>query len=135
ASGQFQLPSGLLGDRLGARPLLTILVVGWSLTLAAVATIAIVPWRGWMPFALLFALRSLFGMFQAGGFPGVARVVADWLPTRRRGYAQGVIWTFSRLGGFAAPLLFALSLFPAFGGWALPAGLPAGPGLLLGAAF
>jgi sugar phosphate permease len=83
ASGAFQLPGGLLVDRLGARHLLTILVVGWSLTLASVATVAFVPWQGWMTFGLLFPLRSLFGLFQAGGFPGLARVVA----TRRRGHA------------------------------------------------
>jgi MFS transporter, ACS family, glucarate transporter len=135
AYGAFQLPGGLLGDRLGARHLLTLLVVGWSLTLAAVATIALVPWQGWLPFALLFALRCLFGLFQAGGFPGLARVVADWVPTRRRGYAQGLIWTFSRLGGFAAPLLFGLWLFPALGGWALPLVILAVPGLLWCAAF
>ncbi len=135
AYGVFQIPGGLLGDRLGARHLLTILVAGWSLTLAAVATIALVPRQGWLPFALLFALRSLFGLFQAGGFPGLARVVADWVPTRRRGYAQGLIWTFSRLGGFAAPLLFGLWLFPTFGGWALPLVILAGPGLFWCAAF
>jgi MFS transporter, ACS family, glucarate transporter len=135
AYGAFQLPGGLLGDRLGARHLLTLLVAGWSLTLAAVATIALVPRQGWLPFALLFALRSLFGLFQAGGFPGLARVIADWVPIRRRGYAQGLMWTFSRLGGFAAPLLFGLWLFPALGGWALPLVILAVPGLLWCAAF
>jgi sugar phosphate permease len=135
AYGAFQIPGGLLGDRLGARHLLTLLVVGWSLTLAAVASLALAPSQGWMPFALLLALRLLFGLFQAGGFPGLARVVADWIPTRQRGFAQGLMWTFSRLGGFAAPLLFGLWLFPAFGGWALPLVILAAPGLLWCAVF
>ena len=135
AYGIFQLPGGLLGDRLGARNLLTILVAGWSLSLAAVATITIVPRQDWMPFALLLTLRSLFGMFQAGGFPGLARVVADWIPTPRRGYAQGLIWTFSRVGGFAAPLLFGLWLFPALGSWDFPLVILAVPGLLWCAVF
>ncbi len=135
AYGLGQVPGGLLGDRLGARHLLTLLVVGWSVTLAAVAVIALVPGQGWLPFALLLALRLLFGLFQAGGFPGLARVVADWVPTQRRGYAQGLIWTCSRLGGFAAPLLMGLWLFPVLGGWALPLVLFAGPGLLWCAAF
>jgi sugar phosphate permease len=130
AYGVFQIPSGRLGDRLGARHLLTVLVGGWSLTLAAVATVALVPPHGWIPFALLFALRSLFGLFQAGGFPGLARVVTDWVPTRQRGYAQGLIWTFSRLGGFAAPLIVVLWLVPAFGGWAWPLVILAVPGLI-----
>jgi MFS family permease len=59
----------------------TLLVSGWSLTLAGVAVIAFVPGGGWLPFALLLVLRFLFGAFQAGGFPGLARIVADWVPT------------------------------------------------------
>jgi len=135
AYGAFQVPGGLLGDRLGARHLLTILVLCWSLVLGAVALIAVLPAGGWMPFALLLALRFLFGMFQAGGFPGLARVVADWIPPPQRGFAQGLIWTFSRLGGFAAPLLVGLWLFKAFHGWAVPFLILASLGLLWCASF
>jgi sugar phosphate permease len=130
AYGLFQVPGGLLGDRLGARQLLTMLVLGWSLVLGAVALIAVLPSGGWIPFALLLVLRFLFGSLQAGGFPGLARVVADWVPTPQRGFAQGLIWTFSRLGGFVAPLLVVLWLLPAFNGWALPLCLLASLGLL-----
>ncbi len=119
AYGVFQIPGGLLGDWLGARHVLTILVLGWSLAMGAVALIALVPPGPWLPFALLFALRCLFGLFQGGGFPGLARVVADWIPTPQRGFAQGLIWTFSRLGGFAAPLL-VYWLFDVYGGWPVP---------------
>src|SRR2546421_11372188 len=37
AYGLFQVPGGLLGDRLGGRLLLTLLVLGWSLLTGAVA--------------------------------------------------------------------------------------------------
>lgn len=134
AYGAFQVPGGLLGDRLGARHLLTILVLGWSLTLAAVALIAFVPAGGWLPFVLLLALRCGFGMFQAGGFPGLARVVADWVPTPQRGFAQGLIWTFSRLGGFVAPLL-VLWLFTVYDDWAVPFVILAGLGVVWCAGF
>jgi sugar phosphate permease len=120
AYGLFQVPGGWLGDWLGSRHLLTILVLGWSVVLGSVALIAVLPNEGWMPFVLLLALRFLFGAFQAGGFPGLARVVADWIPMPRRGFAQGLIWTCSRLGGFVAPLLIGLWLFKAFNGWAIP---------------
>src|SRR5262249_26105617 len=115
----FQVPGGLLGDRLGARHLLTFLVLGWSLTSGAVALTALLTPGTWLAFASLLVLRFLFGMFQAGGFPGLARVVAAWIPGRQRGFAQGLIWTFSRLGGFLAPLL-VLWLFRTSGGWAIP---------------
>src|SRR6516165_1731209 len=68
AYGLFQVPGGLLGDRLGARHLLTVLVLAWSLTAGAVALTAALPPGGWLAFATLLALRFLFGAFQAGGF-------------------------------------------------------------------
>ena len=72
-----------------------------------------------MVFAYFLVVRFLFGGLQAGGFPALARVVADWIPTRQRGFAQGMIWTFSRMGGFVAPLL-VLWLIRSFGGWETP---------------
>jgi sugar phosphate permease len=134
AYGAFQVPGGLLGDRIGARRLLTILVLGWSLTGGAVALTAGLPAGGWLAFGVLLVLRFLFGMFQAGGFPGLARVVADWMPARQRGFAQGMIWTFSRLGGALAPLLL-LWLLRVFGGWATPLAYIAGLGVVWCALF
>jgi MFS transporter, ACS family, glucarate transporter len=135
AYGLFQVPGGLLGDRLGARHLLTFLVLGWSVVLGAVALIAVLPAGGWLPFVVLLALRSQFGLLQAGGFPALARVVADWVPTRQRGFAQGLIWTFSRVGGFVAPLLVGLWLFKVFAGWPIPFLILASLGLLWCAGF
>src|SRR5262245_21984149 len=135
AYGLFQVPGGLLGDRLGARHLLTALVLGWSLTLGAVALTAALPPGGWLAFASLLALRFAFGLFQAGGFPALARVVADWVPGPQRGLAQGMVWTFSRLGGFLAPLLVVWLITNVFGGWATPLLLLAGLGALWCAGF
>src|SRR6185503_14567664 len=97
AYGIFQVPGGLIGDRIGARHLLTLLVVGWSLTLLVVALTVFLPPGGLLPLVVLLALRFIFGGFQAGVFPGLSRVVADWMPSHQRGFAQGAIWTFSRL--------------------------------------
>src|SRR5215472_13795906 len=60
AYGAFQVPGGLLGDRLGARHLLTFLVLAWSLTAGAVALTAALPSGGWLAFACLLVLRFLF---------------------------------------------------------------------------
>jgi sugar phosphate permease len=134
AYGAFQVPGGLLGDWLGGRHVLTLLVLGWSLLLAASALTVLLPAGGWLAFAALLILRFLFGMFQAGGFPVLARVLADWMPTQERGFAQGMSWTASRLGGALAPLA-VLWLFNALGGWATPMGLLACLGFLWCAAF
>jgi sugar phosphate permease len=56
------------------------------------------------------------------------------MPTQERGFAQGMVWTFSRLGGALAPFVF-LGLFNVFGGWAPPMGLMACLGLVWCAAF
>jgi sugar phosphate permease len=135
AYGLFQMPGGLLGDRLGARHLLTILVLGWSLLVGVVALTAALPPGGWLVFAGLVVLRFLFGGFQAGGFPVLARVIADWMPARRRGFAQGLVWTFSRLGGALAPLLVVWLITKVFVGWTAPLWLLAGLGLLWCAFF
>jgi sugar phosphate permease len=135
AYGVFQVPGGLLGDWLGARHLLTLLVLGWSLLLGSVGLILFLPVGGWEPFVALLCIRFLFGAFQAGGFPVLARVIADWIPVQQRGFAQGLIWTFSRLGGFVAPLLVGLWLFKVFDGWATPFVLLAGLGAVWCALF
>ena len=119
AYGIFQVPGGMLGDRLGARHLLTILVLGWSLLTAATALVAFLPAGAVWTFFVLIGLRFLFGAFQAGGFPVWARVVADWMPLSDRASAQGTVWMFSRLGGALSPFLF-LWLFQYFGTWSTP---------------
>jgi MFS transporter, ACS family, glucarate transporter len=135
AYGLFQVPGGLLGDRLGARHLLTILVLGWSLLVGVVALTAALPSGTWLVFAFLVVMRFLFGGFQAGGFPVLARVIADWMPARQRGFAQGLVWTFSRLGGALAPLLVVWLITKVFVGWTAPLWLLAGLGLLWCAFF
>lgn len=87
----FQVPGGWLGDRFGARHMLTMLVLGWSLAVGAVGLIAGLPGGAWGPFAFLVALQFLFAALQSGGFPVLARVVADWVPASRRASAQGTI--------------------------------------------
>lgn len=132
--GLCQVPGGLLGDRFGGRHVLTGLVLGWSLLTGAVALTPALPAVVWLPFAFILMVRFLFGVTQAGGFPVLARVLADWMPARQRGLAQGMVWTFSRLGGAAAPPLF-LGLSHLLGGWAAPFVVLAGLGLLWCAAF
>ncbi|MBY0228719.1 MAG: MFS transporter, partial [Gemmataceae bacterium] len=127
AYGLFQMPGGLLGDRLGARHLLALLVLAWSLLVGLAALAPLFPPGSGSLFAFLLVVRFLFGGLQAGGFPALARVVADWVPARNRGLAQGMIWTSSRLGGFLAPLL-ALWLIRGTGGWQGPLWLLAGLG-------
>src|SRR5262249_45894155 len=81
-------------------------------------------------------LQFLFAAFQAGGFPGLARVVADWMPAPQRGFAQGMIWTFSRLGGAVAPVIVVWLITEVFADdWATPCWLLSVLGLVWCCAF
>jgi sugar phosphate permease len=108
AYGGFEVPGGLLGDRFGVRHLLTILVLGWSLLTGALTFVVLLPAMWAAQFFFLWVLRFLFGMFQAGGFPSLSRMMTDWMPMQERASAQGLIWMSSRLGGALIPLILGL---------------------------
>lgn len=130
--GLFEIPWGLIGDRLGVRTMLAVVALGGSITTAGVALAALLPVDSVGPLAVLIVLRALFGMFQAGTFPGLSRMMADWMPVGERGSAQGVIWMSSRLGGTLAPLILggiAAAIGVATMTWSTPLVLAAGLGL------
>jgi sugar phosphate permease len=129
AYGLFEVPWGRLGDRFGARDLLVLIVLGGSLMTAGVALVGRLPGAYAVPFGSLLVLRFLFGMFQAGTFPVLARLLADWVPTTERGVAQGALWMCSRAGGVLAPMLMVW-LFHRLGDWRSPLALGAGLGAL-----
>ena len=114
AYGLVEVPCGMFADRLGARNLLVVLVLGWSFVTGAIAWVAWLPTGTVWPLVYLVALRAAFGMFQGGIFPSISRMMTDWMPIDERGTAQGLIWMSSRLGGALAPLL-VVRLFWAFG--------------------
>ena len=98
----FEVPSGWLGDRIGARKVLMRVVLWWSFFTAA---------TGWVfSFASLLATRALFGAGEAGCFPNVTRAFTTWLPRSERLRAQGILWLSARWGGALTPLLVALML-------------------------
>lgn len=92
----FQTPAGLLADRFGPRRVLTAVVTFWSLFTALTGA----------AFGLVSMLvyRFLFGVGEAGAFPGIARAVFSWIPMRERGMVNGINFSGSRLGAaFALP--------------------------------
>jgi ACS family glucarate transporter-like MFS transporter len=86
----FQIPSGWIADHFGPRKALTIVVSVWScftaLTGAAVNAVQ------------MLVLRFLFGMGEAGAFPGATQAFFRWLPPKERGLAHGINFSGSRLG-------------------------------------
>src|SRR6266849_1958324 len=111
AYGAFEIPGGLRGDRFGVRHLLVILVLGWSVMTGGIALVFFLPAIWLVQFLFVLGCRFFFGMFQAGGFPALSRMMADWMPMEERASAQGFIWMSSRLGGLVVPYFFAWLLF------------------------
>ncbi len=132
--GIFEMPWGFLGDRFGVRNVLAAIILGGSTLTASLALVGLLPDEVVVIFAFLMVLRFLFGALQAGTFPVISRMMADWMPTTERGSAQGAVWMSSRVGGFIAPLLIVW-LFKAMGDWKISLVLVAGLGLLWCLAF
>jgi MFS transporter, ACS family, glucarate transporter len=94
----FQIPGGLLGDKIGPRRALTLIVTWWSLFTSFTA-------MAWSSTAL-FTIRFLFGVGEAGAFPIATRSLSRWILKTERGYAQGITHAGSRLGSaIAVPLV------------------------------
>jgi len=91
----FEIPMGLLGDKLGVRWVLSQLVLIWSVFTALTGAV----WN----LASLWIIRFLFGAGEAGCFPNLTRMLSAWLPLNERVRAQAVMWAFGRWGGALAP--------------------------------
>ncbi len=101
AYAAFEVPSGWLGDRFGARMALTRIVLWWSaftmLTGAA------------MGFWSLLLIRFLFGAGEAGAFPNIARAVSRWFPAAEQGRAMSASFVGLAIGSaMTAPIVLTL---------------------------
>ena len=103
----FQTPGGMLVDRFGPRRILATIVAVWSLFTGLTAA-------AWS-FLSMLVVRFLFGVGEAGAFPGMARATFSWIPMQERGIVQGVNFSGSRLG--AALTLPAVAALIAEFGW------------------
>ena len=93
----FEIPTGWLGDKIGARRVLMRVVLWWSFFTAA---------TGWAwSYSSMLITRFLFGAGEAGCFPNLTKAFSAWLPTRDRTRAQALMWMGARWGGASAPLL------------------------------
>jgi MFS family permease len=97
AYAAFEIPSGMLGDRIGPRKVLTRIVLWWSAFTALTGAVSSYP--------LLLVVRFLFGAGEAGAFPNSATVIGRWIPVAERARASSVIWTATAIGGILTPLI------------------------------
>ena len=93
----FEIPSGYLADRFGARAMLVRIVLWWSLF----TTLTGFTFRLWA----LTIVRFLFGAGEAGAYPTAAAAIFRWFPPVERGRTFGIVLLSGQLGGALAPLL------------------------------
>jgi sugar phosphate permease len=86
-----QMPFGWFADRVGARVSLAAAVTCWSIftALTAFARSA----------ASLLGCRLLLGVGEAGAYPSMAKVAANWFPAKERGLAAAIFDSGVRFGG------------------------------------
>lgn len=106
----FQIPGGWLGDRIGPRKALTLIVAWWS----AFTSLTAASWNA----LSMGVFRFLFGVGEAGAFPIATRSLSRWMLPTERGYAQGLTHAGSRLGAAMTPpiVVFLILQF----GWRAP---------------
>ncbi len=95
----FQILGGWIGDKIGARRTLGCFLVLWGCTVIAIGFVD--------SLATLIVARIVLGMAEGAALPTATRAIATWLPTARRGIAQGMVQGCSRLGTAVAPPIIA----------------------------
>ncbi len=105
----FQIPSGWLADHYGPRKALAWIVSLWS----AFTALTGAAWNA----ASMLILRFLFGVGEAGAFPGATRAFYNWVPAKERGIANGIFHSGARVG--AAFALFFMPFLIRLVGWRL----------------
>ena len=103
----FQIPSGWLADHYGPKKALSWVVMAWSSFTALTGA-------AWSAVSML-VIRFLFGVGEAGAFPGATRAFYNWVPAKERGLANGIFHSGARMG--AAVSLFILPFLIRQIGW------------------
>ena len=121
-----QIPAGWASDRFGARTMLPIYIVLWSLMTGL---------TGWvMSLQGLLIARLACGVSQAGAYPTSGGVIRKWFPVENRGMASGWISFGGRLGGTLAPFITTLLIIQ-IGSWRNVLGIYFFAGIIIAAAY
>jgi MFS family permease len=102
AYAAFELVSAWWGERIGARRVLTRIVIWWS----CFTMVTGIAWN----YTSLLGIRFLFGAGEAGAWPNATLAFSRWTPLRERGRTQGFFFAAAHLSGGLTPLLVAALL-------------------------
>jgi MFS transporter, ACS family, glucarate transporter len=93
----FEIPSGILGDRIGQRAVLIRIVMWWSIFTALTgATTGLLS---------LICIRFLFGMGESGAYPTSSAVISRWFPAGETARSLSSLFVGQNAGAAIAPLI------------------------------
>ncbi|MEN9636133.1 MAG: putative sulfoacetate transporter SauU [Verrucomicrobiota bacterium] len=122
----FQVPAGWASDRFGARVMLTIYIVLWSIFTAM---------TGWVTsFAGLLVARLLCGVAEAGAYPTSMALIRKWIPVDGRARASSMVALGGRIGGTLAPFL-TIWMVVTLGNWRTSLWIDAAIGIVIAVIF
>ena len=93
----FEIPSGILGDRIGPRAVFIRIVLWWSLFTALTGAVT--------GLVTLMAARFLFGIGESGTYPNCIIVISRWFPKNETGRSLTWVGIGSQIGSAIAPLI------------------------------
>jgi MFS transporter, ACS family, glucarate transporter len=106
----FEIPSGIMGDKIGQRASFMRIVIWWSVFTALTgATTGLI--------TLIFA-RFFFGIGESGAFPNSSAVVSRWFPAAETSKAISSLLIGTNTGAAVAPLII-VPIAAAYG-WRVP---------------
>ncbi|CAG9271610.1 Putative tartrate transporter [Paraburkholderia unamae] len=125
----FEVPSNLLLHRIGARRTFSRIMICWGAVSAGMA-FTTTP-------AMLYTMRFLLGLFEAGFFPGIVLYLSYWYPARYR--AARTSWIFAAMaaagvvgGLLAGTIMTRMETVAGLRGWQWLFVLEGVPAIVLG---
>ena len=106
----FEIPAGMLGDRIGQQKVFVRIVIWWSIFTAVTGVTT--------GFITLMFTRFLFGMGEAGAFPNGCGVISRWFPVAETSKGTSCLMIGSSTGAAIAPLI-VIPIAAAYG-WRAP---------------
>ena len=130
----FQIPGGWLGDRIGHKKCLTIILLWWSVATGLTAWVGKESLDSFIrPLTALWFMRFLVGMGEAGAFPCANGIIGDWFGIEKRAGAAGLMFAGIGVGSAISPPCIAWVM--THWGWRSAFQLSAGIGIVLAVAL
>jgi ACS family glucarate transporter-like MFS transporter len=93
----FEIPSGMLTDRIGQRAVFIRIVLMWSLFTALTGAVT--------GMTSLLLIRFLFGIGESGAYPTSSSTIGRWFPSAERARSMSALFIGQNAGAAVAPLI------------------------------